>query len=179
MNVISTKYDLRPNTFHTYKYLYEHYVGDVIGKKKLAELRYADMVHFYFYLIEEKQLKVRTVEYIHIILHSVFDMAIKDEIIRQNPTQGIMAQVKKKTGYSRESKDPLTAAQQQKLYGLPYGGSIGRIVQESKKFLILHFNIFKGVSNAILQVKIDNNFDNKFYRNRTEQYRIMLFWRSC
>lgn len=41
-------------------------------------------------------------------------MAIKDEIIRQNPTQGIMAQVKKKTGYSRETKDPQTVAQQQK-----------------------------------------------------------------
>lgn len=111
---IATKYDLRPNTFHTYKYLYGHYVGDVLGKKKLADLRYADMVHFYFYLIEEKKLKVRTVEYIHIILHSVFEMAIKDEVIRQNPTQGIMAQVKKKTGYSRETKDPLTVAQQQK-----------------------------------------------------------------
>lgn len=83
---IATKYDLRPNTFYTYNYLYEHYVGDIIGKRKLAELRYADMVHFYFYLIEEKQLKVRTVEYIHIILHSVFEIAIKDEIIRQNPT---------------------------------------------------------------------------------------------
>ena len=45
---IATKYDLRPNTFHTYKYLYGHYVGDVLGKKKLAGLRYADMVHFYF-----------------------------------------------------------------------------------------------------------------------------------
>lgn len=42
--------------------------------------------------------KVRTVEYIHIVLHSVFEMAIKDEIIRQNPTHGIMAQVKKKRG---------------------------------------------------------------------------------
>ena len=74
---IATKYDLRPNTFHTYNYLYWHYVGEMLGKKKLAVLRYADMVHFYFYLVEEKQLKVRTVEHIHIILHSVFEMAIK------------------------------------------------------------------------------------------------------
>lgn len=100
---IGTKYDLRPNTFHTYKYLYEHYVSDKIGKRRLAELKYADMLHFYFYLIEEKKLKVRTVEYVHIILHSVFEMAIKDETIRQNPTQGVMTQVKKKTGYSRET----------------------------------------------------------------------------
>lgn len=111
---IATKYDLRPNTFHTYKYLYEHYVGEVIGKKKLAELKYSDLLHFYFYLIEQKKLKVRSVEYIHIILHSVFELAIKDEIIRKNPTQGIMAQVKKKTGYSRDTKAPLTVAQQQK-----------------------------------------------------------------
>lgn len=54
---IATKYDLRPNTLHTYKYLYWHYVGGVMGKKKLIDLRYADMVHFYFYLIEEKQLR--------------------------------------------------------------------------------------------------------------------------
>lgn len=54
---IATKYDLRPNTFHTYKYLYEHYVGEVIGKKKLAELKYSDLLHFYFYLIEQKNSK--------------------------------------------------------------------------------------------------------------------------
>ncbi len=77
---------------------------DVLGKKKLADFRYADMVHFHFYLIEEKQLKVRTVEHIHIILHSVFEMAIKDKIIRQNPTQGIMAQVKKKQGNQGKQK---------------------------------------------------------------------------
>lgn len=46
-------------------------------------------------------------------------MAIKDEIIRQNPTQGIMAQVKKKTGYSRETKDPLTVAQQERGFPTP------------------------------------------------------------
>ena len=115
---IATKYDLRPNTFCTYKYLYEHYVGDVLGRKRLSELKYADMVHFYFYLIDEKNLKVRTVEYIHVILHSVFEMAIKDEIIRLNPTRGIMAQVKKKTGYSRETKEPLTAEQQQRFMNL-------------------------------------------------------------
>lgn len=101
---IATKYDLRPNTFHTYKYLYKHYVSERLGRSKLPQLRYADMVHFYFYLIEEKHLKVRTVEYIHIILHSVFEMAIKDEIIRQNPTNGIMAQVKKKQGIRGKQK---------------------------------------------------------------------------
>lgn len=25
------------------------------------------------------------------------------------------------------------------------------------------------------KIKIDNNFDNKFYKNRAEQYRIILF----
>lgn len=63
--------------------------------------------------------KARTVEYIHIALHSVFEMAIKDEIIRQNPTHGIMAQVKKKTGYLRETKAPLTMAQQEKSFPTP------------------------------------------------------------
>ena len=31
---------------------------------------------------------------------------------------------------------------------------------------------------VIIILKIDNNFDNKFYRNYTEQYRIILFRRS-
>lgn len=54
---IATKYELSPTTFHTYRYLYEHYVEDTLGKKKVKELRYADMVHFYFYLVEEHELK--------------------------------------------------------------------------------------------------------------------------
>ena len=39
-------------------------------------------------------------------------------------------------------------------------------------------NIFKGCLTLLFKIKIDNNFDNKFYRNRAEQYRIILFWRS-
>ena len=101
-----------------------HYVSDTLGKTKLAQLRYADMVHFYFYLIEEKHLKVRTVGYIRIILHSVFEMAIRDEIIRQNPTQGIMTQVKKKTGYSWDTKEPLTIEQQKKFMNFTANDSV-------------------------------------------------------
>ena len=90
----------------TYKYLYGYYAGDVLGKKKLTELRYADMVHFYFYLIEEKQLKVRTVEYIHIILHSVFEMAIKDEDYPAEPDTGDHGAGKEKNRVFKGNKSP-------------------------------------------------------------------------
>ena len=75
----------------TYKYLYGYYAGEV---------------HFYFYLIEEKQLKVRTVEYIHIILHSVFEMAIKDEDYPAEPDTGDHGAGKEKNRVFKGNKSP-------------------------------------------------------------------------
>jgi len=62
---ISTKTDLRSTTYTNYTYMYNHFVRDTLGKQKIGEIKYSDVLHYYLYLIKEKDIQVNTLETVH------------------------------------------------------------------------------------------------------------------
>ena len=85
-------------TYSNYTYTYDHYVRETFGKKLIVDIKYSDVLHFYLYLLREKGIQVNTLDTVHSVLHPTFQMAVRDNIIRINPSDGVMAQVKKKQG---------------------------------------------------------------------------------
>ena len=83
---ISLKYDLKPTTKANYNYIYDHFVRDTIGKRLLKDIKYSDIKFFYYQLMNEWGVKPMTVDNVHTVLHPVFQMGIRDGIIRTNPT---------------------------------------------------------------------------------------------
>lgn len=81
---ISMKHNLRSTTRSNYIYMYNHYVRDKIGKRKIAEIKYSDIKYFYLYLITECGLQMDTVDNIEKTLHPTFELAFKDDIIRKS-----------------------------------------------------------------------------------------------
>lgn len=75
--------------------MYDHYVREYIGYKSIAEIRYSDIRKFYLHLIRDCGFKPNSMEIIHTILHPVFNVAVRDDMIRHNPTDGVMAEIKK------------------------------------------------------------------------------------
>lgn len=92
--------------------MYDHFVRDEFGKRKIAEIKYSDVLYFYYHLINEKKLQINTLETIHTVLHPTFQLAVRDDIIRTNPSDGVMAQVKKKPGRNHGVRHALTVEQQ-------------------------------------------------------------------
>ena len=109
---ISTKTELRRTTYTNYMYMYDHYVRDSFGKKKIGEIKYSDVLYFYYHLINERKLQVNTLETIHTVLHPTFQLAVRDDIIRNNPSHGVMAEIKKKPGKNHGVRHALTVEQQ-------------------------------------------------------------------
>ena len=109
---IRTKSELRSTTRANYMYMYEHFVRDTFGKKKIGEVKYTDVIFFYQHLLNERGLKINTLDTIHTILHPTFQMAVRDNIIRGNPTDGVMAQLKKTSGKNKGIRHALTIEQQ-------------------------------------------------------------------
>lgn len=109
---MSTKYDLRKTTKSNYLYMYNHFVRDGFGERLIAELKYSDVKYFYLYLLNEKGLQANTVDTIHTILHPTFQLAVRDDIIRKNPSDGVMAEIKKKAGKNKGIRHALTIQQQ-------------------------------------------------------------------
>lgn len=59
---ISTKYNLRDNTRSGYIYMYDRFVREDFGKHKLIDIKYSDVLQYYFYLLNEKNLALTTLD---------------------------------------------------------------------------------------------------------------------
>ena len=114
---ISTKRNLRRTTKSNYEYTYDHYVRDEFGKKLISTVKYSDIKFFYNYLIEKKHLKPSTVDKVHTVLHPTFQMAVRDDIIRSNPSDGVMAEIYKECGITPDLRDALSKEEQRAFLG--------------------------------------------------------------
>lgn len=92
---ISTKSELRRTTYTNYSYMYNRFVRDGFGKKKIGSIKYSDVLQFYHDLVTNRGLQINTLETIHTVLHPTFQLAVRDNIIRNNPSDGVMAELKK------------------------------------------------------------------------------------
>ena len=109
---MSTKYNLRESTKSSYLYTYDHYVRDTFGKKRIADINYSDVLQFYYYLLNEVKISLGTLDTVHCLLHPTFQLAVRDEIIRNNPTDGVMKEISRESGKNRGIRHALTVEQQ-------------------------------------------------------------------
>ena len=112
---ISRKYDLKPTTKSNYQFNYDHFIRDGFGKEKIGKIRYSDVKKFYYDLMKERGIKPRTLDGVNTVLHSTFKMAVRDEVIRSNPTEGVMAEIKKSDLWVKTRKSALTVPEQKEL----------------------------------------------------------------
>ena len=92
---ISSKTELRSSTMTNYLYMYNHYVRDTFGKLPIGSIKYSDVLHYYQGLLD-RGIKVNTLESIHTVIHPTLQLAVRDNIIRINPSNDVMAEIKKK-----------------------------------------------------------------------------------
>ena len=62
---MATKYDLRESTRSNYLYTYDHFIRDDFGRKKIVDIKFSDVLHYYYYLLNEKDIALGTLDSIH------------------------------------------------------------------------------------------------------------------
>ena len=92
--------------------MYDRFVRNEFGNRRIETIKYSDVLYFYYYLINDKGLQINTLETIHTVLHPTFQLAVKDDIIRNNPSDGVMAQLKKKMEKNHGVRHALTLEHQ-------------------------------------------------------------------
>ena len=93
---LSIRTDLRPTSKASYISVYETHIKDGLGQKKLSKIKYSDLYDFFRVRAEEKCYKERYLRHIYHLLNNIFEMAVKDEILRKNPCSGVFSDIKKK-----------------------------------------------------------------------------------
>ncbi len=106
------KRGIKDNTLQNYKYMYNMFVRPRFGRIKLFQVKKSDVKRFYNTMADEKILKISTIDNVHNILHQVFDFALNDNIIRVNPTDDMLKELKKSHNFSREKRKSLTIPEQ-------------------------------------------------------------------
>ena len=110
---IAMKHELKDSTRSNYIYMYDKYIRPEIGKKNNTVIKYSDVKKFYMTLIYEKGFKPNSMEIVNTILHPVFTSAVRDGYIRLNPSDGVMAEIKKSHAWEKPKRHALTERQQE------------------------------------------------------------------
>lgn len=110
---MSQKYDLKATTKGNYLYIYNHFIRDTFGTKKITDVKYSDVKSFYYSFLEEKKMKANTLDSVHCQLHPAFQMAVRDGLLRLNPTDGVMTEIKKGNYWDAPPRMALTRPEQQ------------------------------------------------------------------
>ena len=76
------------------------------------DLKHSDVKKFYYRIILDEEMKANTLDSIHTQLHPAFQMAVRDGLLRQNPTDGLMAEIKKSHIWEDNPRHALTIPQQ-------------------------------------------------------------------
>ena len=109
---VTQKKGLKDNTFQNYQYMYRQFVYPDFGQKRVVKVKKSDVRRFYNMLVVERGLKIATVDNIHTVLHQVFELAVEDEYIRNNPSDNVLKDLKQACGFGQEKKKALTIAEQ-------------------------------------------------------------------
>ena len=106
------KRGVKDSTFKNYIYMYEMFVMPTFGKKRVTQIQKSDVKRFYNGLVDNKILSISTVDNIHNVLHQVFQVAVDDNYIRQNPTDRMLKELRIAHGHEVEKRKALTLSQQ-------------------------------------------------------------------
>lgn len=112
---LSTKSYLKQTTYENYRYMYNSFVRKTFGKKKLANIHYSELLQFYLTLLNDKGIKINTLETIQNTIRPALQMAVRDGVIPSNPADGIIGEIKKSVGWVTPKRHSLTLDQQEKL----------------------------------------------------------------
>lgn len=126
---------LKPSTKTVYEYSYGKYARNTIGNKRMRDIRYTDMLMYFKYLVDEQQASIPSVCTLSYTLSTVFRMALRDGIIKCNPIDGVIDEIKK--AHNWQDKKRKAANKQQVELLLQYMKSSKTYSRYYNMFLVL------------------------------------------
>lgn len=110
---MKTRGNLRDTTLVRNKQGYEGCVKERLGNKKIANIKYSDVYDLFSFLANERQYSKNYLRQIYTIVNAVFEIAVKDDVIRKNPCKGVLSDISKKYFGEKRKRHSLTLQEQE------------------------------------------------------------------
>lgn len=88
------KIHYKQTTKNTRRVYFKNCIENRIGRLPLSTIKYTDIKQFYLLLVIEDILKISSIAGIDAILKGAFNLAVRDGIIRNNPADGVLREIK-------------------------------------------------------------------------------------
>lgn len=95
--------------------MYNLFVRPNFGKNRISKLKKTDVKRFYNQLADDRGLQASTIDSVHTVLHQVLQMAVDDNYIRNNPSDGVLKELKQSHVFKTEKRRGLTKPEQELL----------------------------------------------------------------
>lgn len=109
---VNLKKGLKDNTFQNYQYMYRQFVEEDFGKIKVVDLKRTDVRAFYNSLLDNRHLKVSTIDSVHTVMHQVLELGDEDDYLRYNPSDNALKELKRAHNKDSSKRRALTFAEQ-------------------------------------------------------------------
>lgn len=106
------KRGLQDNTFQNYCYMYNMFVKGDIGFLRIRELKRSDVKQLYNKLLDERGLKINTIDNVHTVLHQVLTVAVEDGYMRTNVSDNLLKELKQSRNMGSPHRKALTVPEQ-------------------------------------------------------------------
>ena len=110
---LENKMNLRATTMSDYIYMYDRFVRYSFGQKKINTIKYSDVRAFYGKLLKDHHMKINVVERVHCLIYPAFEMAVRDDLIRKNPSSSVIRELRSNNTLVEGVRHALTLNQQQ------------------------------------------------------------------
>lgn len=98
------KRGIKESTKSGYIYVFDSFIKPSFGKKRVVQVKRSDVRAFYISLLEERGVSLATVDNVHNVLQQVFQYAVDDDILRKNPCDRVLKEIKTSYSYLKGPK---------------------------------------------------------------------------
>ncbi len=109
---LASRFDLRETSRQQYMEVYRRYVEFGLGVKPLSQIRYDDIKTLYGQILA-RGIKPPTVKLLHSILHPVFANAVRNGYLRVNPSEGVIAELRRGCSWEQAKRHALSEQEQE------------------------------------------------------------------
>lgn len=118
------KRGIRSNTNANYLWMYSQYARNSIGRYKIKDIEYRDIRNLYNSLYDNQRLAISTIDSLQNVLRQVFDYAIRQHYITDNPCANAMVEMKKCHNIGGQKHKALTVEEQDRFLSFIYNHDV-------------------------------------------------------
>lgn len=101
-------------TKQNYEEAYDRYIRNELGNKLVSEITYVMIKKLYQKMAYEKKYKLTTISIVDALLNAAFDLAIKNNVIKNNPCQDAMKEIRKDDALKNNTGHAMSGIEQER-----------------------------------------------------------------